>query len=353
MKHCLARRWPTLIATLCFVVCCSTLSADTIWRRNGAKLVGKIVAEEEKRVQVEVQVGKGRTLVWINRSEIQRIERGLTPREEYEARLAKLQPHDLPGLEALIEWAQRKRLVSEVATLEKKKTDVVRLYRMHKHPRRWCRTCTSHGQVPCADCDGEGVLRDPCEACGESGEMRCKVCGHLDEGGVLRCRACAGAGKVERFNPAKGRKEKKRCDSCKGKGTHECPECGGKGHSRCSVCQGTKGVARDCPTCQKEPLRTCPTCTGSGLQPEPVTDAQWAREQEAKKEADGNGASGEAKEGGAPPAKKPGAEGAGTELDPERITKEANKALEKAQRTLEKAKRALDDAKRPNGRGSR
>lgn len=281
---------------------------DTIWRKNGAKLVGKIVAEEEKRIQVEIAVGKGKTRVWIDRAEVQRIERGLTPREDYQARLAKLAPHDLPGLMTLIDWAKKQRLVGEVATLEGKVAAVTRLHRMHKHPRRWCRTCSSHGKVPCPDCAGKGVLRDPCEACSESGEMRCKVCGHLDEPGELRCRKCAGKGEVERFNPAKGRKVKKRCDSCKGKGKHECPECKGNGISACAVCAGTKGVERPCPTCEQEPMRSCPTCFGVGLQPEPISEEAWRKEQaaaaEGKKSADPT--AGDKTPAEPPPASNPG-----------------------------------------------
>lgn len=278
--------------------------ADTVWRTNGSKVVGKIIAEEEHRIQLEIERGSTRVTVWIPRTEIELIQRGLTPLEEFHARLAALAPHDLDGHRALLKWLEQQRLVAEAARVSGRLPEVERLHRKHTHVRTWCRTCDARGKIACPNCTGKGHLVGTCARCDGKGRMLCQVCGHLSTPGVLRCRKCSGAGEVERFNPAKGRKEKGRCADCSGKGTQVCPGCEGKVQAPCSECQGKGGTQSDCPDCDEEPYRSCPTCTGTCLQPTPVTDEQLALEAAAARAAEQSAASAQGAEG-----KRPGTPG--------------------------------------------
>lgn len=280
------RAFAVLLLLLAWVVCLGTeVSADTIWRSNGTKLVGKIVQEEETRVQIEVKRGTLSYKIWVPRSEITLLQKGRTPLEELREREAQWKPEDLDGLRRLIDFAERKQLLGELERLKKLVPAAEQKQRKAKNPKRWCRSCNAVGEVVCEECVGTGQCLLPCERCEAGGTIQCTVCGHRDNPGKLRCRKCNGAGKYERFNPAKGRKEKTRCPDCKGKGTHECPQCDGKAQQKCPVCVGEKGTKEDCKVCNQAPVSTCNTCKGAGLQPTPVTDEQLAQERKAAAEA--------------------------------------------------------------------
>ncbi|MCI0650718.1 MAG: hypothetical protein L0Z55_02420 [Planctomycetes bacterium] len=262
----------------------SAAHADVIWRKDGSKIEGTIVAEEEKRVQLSVRVGNSEGRIWIDRAAIDRIERGELPGAEYERRLAALDPADVAGHRALLEWADLQNLLDAVRDLRERLPEVERRSRVKNNPALWCRMCEARGQRPCPECRGTGEKLIPCVRCDAKGAVRCKACGNRREGGALKCRKCSGAGEVEQFDPAKATKKKVKCPDCGGSGTHTCPECGGKKEQSCPACTGKGGSGEPCGRCGGKPIETCPTCTGSGLQPVPLTPEELEREAAAARE---------------------------------------------------------------------
>ena len=280
---------PLLIARLFGWFALSTLflwavsipaSADTILKKDGRELVGKIVTEEETRVEIEIQMGKMLAKIWVLRKEISSIERGNTPTEEFHKRLAALAPHDLVGHQALEAWAKNERLTDAERLVHSliKRVELAAL--KHANPRTWCRTCGADGEATCVPCDGKGEHIDACKRCQGEGAIPCKVC-KGETGGKVRCRRCAGEGEYEKFDPARGRKVLEKCRDCGAKGELDCPLCHGKGHAECTECEGSKGEVSECEKCHGKPLHTCPTCEGKGIQPTPVTDEEFARERAA------------------------------------------------------------------------
>ncbi|MGA1534027.1 MAG: hypothetical protein ACO4B4_05900 [Planctomycetota bacterium] len=266
-----------LLAVVGILLTAIDARADTIVKRGGQRLVGRIVAEEEGRIRIRVTSAGITSELWIDRGEILRIERGATPLEEFEERRARLLPHDRAGHQALIVWARDRQLLKEARELERGLPAVEIRARIHDHPRRWCRTCRATGVTECRPCEGEGVVRKPCVTCEGTGGTPCRAC-RGKEGATVRCRRCAGGGEVERFDPARGRKVKERCRDCRGSGEVECPRCDGRGSAPCTSCEGKEPPSSPCGACEGKPRSTCSTCQGGGLQPRPVSDAQLERE---------------------------------------------------------------------------
>ena len=263
----------------------SPLPADTIFKKDGREVVGKIIAEEESRVMIEVQMGKMTAKIWVPRKEISRIERGATPTDEFEERLSKIQPHDVPAYEKLADWAKKNRLRDQERYVRSLIPAAKIQARKHQHPRTWCRGCDADGEASCKPCDGTGEHIDKCERCDGVGANDCKICKGVD-GNQVRCRRCAGEGEYEKFDPARGRKVTQKCKDCRGEGLRDCPICQSKGVVECGECEGKKGVVTDCTTCSGKPTHSCKVCRGTGLQPTPLTDAEFAKEQaELKKKA--------------------------------------------------------------------
>ncbi len=263
----------------------ASLRADTILRKDGSEVIGKILTEEESRIQVEVQMGKMTAKIWIPRKEIASIAKGKTPAEEMQARLAALEPHDLAGHQALAEWAKGQKLFDEERYVNSLLPRVELASRKHQYPRSWCRTCGADGEVTCEVCAGEGKKLAACSKCAGVGQLVCKTC-KGDKDAMVRCRRCAGEGEYEKFDPARGRKVKTECADCRGKGERNCPTCNGKGGTLCPSCEGEKGEVSVCDVCNGKPKRVCETCAGKGIQATTLTDEQLAKEaSEAKQKA--------------------------------------------------------------------
>lgn len=263
----------------------SVLRADTIFKKDGTEVVGKVVQEEEKRVLVEIQMGKMAAKVWIDRKDISRIEKGRTPTDVFQERLAELAPHDIEGHRALAGWANEQSLFAEERYVTSLLPKVELAARKHTHPRTWCRACDADGESICSECEGKGKVIENCSRCVGKGTLPCKTC-EGDAKSTVRCKRCAGEGEYERFDPGQGKKVKTACPDCRGKGTRECPTCNGKGSTECPLCEGDKGEVHECEACAGKPKQVCATCEGKGLQPTPVTDEQLAKEMsEAERKA--------------------------------------------------------------------
>lgn len=265
-------------ALLLLLLAPAGIRADTILKKDGSEVVGKILEEEPSRVLIEVQLGKMAAKIWVPRSEIASIERGSTPGEEFQTRLAALAPHDLAGHRELAAWAKERKLLAEEGYVNALLPRVELAAKKHENPRTWCRTCDADGQEICAHCAGEGKILAACVRCEGKGGFPCKTCDGSEDA-LVRCRRCAGEGEYEKFDPARGRKTKEKCDDCHGEGQVECPTCEGKGNTECPACKGSKGEMRPCEECAGKPKRVCSVCAGKGIQPTPVTDEQLAAEQ--------------------------------------------------------------------------
>ncbi len=245
------------------------LWADTIHLKDGRKLEGKILEETENEVKIEVQFGRSRAKMTVERKDIVRIELGALPDEEFRKRLEALDPADLEGHQALIEWCQEKKLLDQAKLVRARLSEVTLAAKKKANPKGWCRPCGANGKVECAACAGKGALEEPCQRCGGSGGLSCRTC-VLKEDGLLDCRRCGGAGSYERFDPTKGRKVKTRCGDCSGKGKIPCPTCNGKGKAPCKDCKGKGGAPVPCEGCQGKKKTNCKKCEGSGITVDPA-----------------------------------------------------------------------------------
>ena len=74
---------------------------DVLFLKGGGKVTGAIVQETEAKVTVDIGAG---TLT-VSKSSVVRVERGVSPLQEYRARAASLGPEDVEGWKKLGRWA--------------------------------------------------------------------------------------------------------------------------------------------------------------------------------------------------------------------------------------------------------
>jgi len=75
--------------------------ADEVFLKSGGRLSGRIVSRTETTIEVEVGAGR----VGVPVSSVLRIEEGVSPLQDYEARAGRMAPADVEGWLALGEWA--------------------------------------------------------------------------------------------------------------------------------------------------------------------------------------------------------------------------------------------------------
>jgi hypothetical protein len=97
------------LALVLSVVFAAPLSADTVYLKNGGKLSGVVVAQDE--ASVEIEVGAGR--VTMPTRLVARIERGESPLSRYQARARALDANDVAGWLDLADWAHAAELSSQ------------------------------------------------------------------------------------------------------------------------------------------------------------------------------------------------------------------------------------------------
>lgn len=102
-----------------------------------------------------------------------------------------------------------------------------------------CRRCTGGGRVQCRQCRGRMVV--PCP------ERRCH------DGFVV----------VARSGELTGDRQRRRCQTCGGKGQISCAGCAGRGFDVCADCSGA-GAAPVCRSCDGAGWLPCRRCSGSG-----------------------------------------------------------------------------------------
>jgi len=89
---------------------------DIIHRKNGPPLEGKIISETATKVVLKMALGK----IEIKKSDIVRIERQKTKKEEFKDRLKALKFTDIDGLKELAIWAEDNGLKSEAKKVYKR-----------------------------------------------------------------------------------------------------------------------------------------------------------------------------------------------------------------------------------------
>jgi len=97
------------VSALLIAFLAAPLLADIIYLKDGRKFTGKVVSETGSEVKFKSVGG----VLTFKRSEVERIEKGLTKKDEYNARRKKIAGDDVPGLLELARWCEEQRLVAE------------------------------------------------------------------------------------------------------------------------------------------------------------------------------------------------------------------------------------------------
>jgi len=83
-----------------------SLLADEVFLKGGGKFTGRITEQDEERITVDIGDGS----VGFSMERVERIVKGLSPLDEYDARAGKLGPQDVDGWRELAQWATTKGL---------------------------------------------------------------------------------------------------------------------------------------------------------------------------------------------------------------------------------------------------
>ena len=87
--------------------------ADVVKTKDGRTLEGRIVEETDEKVVIEVERKGGKAKMAVPRANVASVERGPTPREQYESRAAKLASADWAAELDLAKFCQEKGLTPE------------------------------------------------------------------------------------------------------------------------------------------------------------------------------------------------------------------------------------------------
>lgn len=284
------------VGVLLTIFSVTVVADDVIVLKSGRTIIGKILKRTDQSLEVEMVVGKSRAKITISTDEIERIEKGENPDNEFRKRWSSLDPKDLEGHNTLLQWCVGQGLNIQATQVRQRIQKIELALLKDKFPDLWCRPCGATGKINCLGCQGKGVEVSPCQRCAGQGTVGCRACSRKKEGS-LDCRRCGGAGTYERFDPSKGRKVKTRCSTCSGKGKIECPTCSGKQKSRCDDCKGEGGKSLPCRDCSGKKALICKPCEASGVKGNP--EKKPLPKEEVKKGSDAE------KSEEAPPKKKP------------------------------------------------
>ena len=80
------------------------LLADVVYLKGGASFTGRIVEQTEERMVIDIGDG----VIGFSMDRVEKIEKGPSPLDEYDARAGKLGPQDVNGWRSLAQWASTK-----------------------------------------------------------------------------------------------------------------------------------------------------------------------------------------------------------------------------------------------------
>ncbi len=82
------------------------LLADEVFLKGGGKFTGRITQQDEERITVDIGDGS----IGFSMERVERIVKGRSDLDEYDARAGKLQPGDVDGWRSLAQWASSRGL---------------------------------------------------------------------------------------------------------------------------------------------------------------------------------------------------------------------------------------------------
>jgi hypothetical protein len=91
------------------VLVSTPLFADDVYLKGGGEITGQIVEQSDKAVTIDIGGGS----LTVQMSQVVRIEKGVSPLQEYRARAAKVSAGDAEGWRALARWARDQALATE------------------------------------------------------------------------------------------------------------------------------------------------------------------------------------------------------------------------------------------------
>lgn len=116
-------------ASLVLVLLAGSAAADTVWRRDGRKVEGDIIEQNDEHVVVQTKFG----VVTIPRSEVLRIEEGLTRAQQFRERWKEVDRSDLVALEDLAAWCRENGLSREARKVYR---EILKIEPDHEEARR-------------------------------------------------------------------------------------------------------------------------------------------------------------------------------------------------------------------------
>src|SRR4029453_359508 len=87
----------------------SFLFADEVYLKGGAKFSGRI--EQQTATMITINIGDG--VVGVAMSRVERVVKGHSPLDEYDAKAHKLAPNDVAGWRSLGNWAMHQGLSAQ------------------------------------------------------------------------------------------------------------------------------------------------------------------------------------------------------------------------------------------------
>ncbi|MEN8150189.1 MAG: hypothetical protein ABFS86_10220 [Planctomycetota bacterium] len=102
------RALPVLVVLLLAFLAAPVI-ADVIYLKDGRKFTGKVVSESSTEVKFKSVGG----VLTFKRKDVEKIEKGLTKNDEYEARRKKIASDDIAGLLELARWCEEQKLVAK------------------------------------------------------------------------------------------------------------------------------------------------------------------------------------------------------------------------------------------------
>lgn len=84
-------------------------SADVVYLKDAGTITGRVVEQTDEFVKVDIGDG----VLGVPASRVERIEKGKTPLDEYDARASRLDADDVKGWRSLGRWARQQGLYSQ------------------------------------------------------------------------------------------------------------------------------------------------------------------------------------------------------------------------------------------------
>ncbi len=95
-----------LLLLLLLLLAPGLLPGDVVYLKGGGYFTGRIVGQSEERIVIDIGDGT----IGFSADRVEKIEKGPSPLDEFEAQASKLTPQDVNGWRSLAQWAAMKGL---------------------------------------------------------------------------------------------------------------------------------------------------------------------------------------------------------------------------------------------------